>query len=476
MFIDIEKWQEIFNTLRRHKLRTALTAFGVFWGIFMLTVLLGAGKGLENGVNEGFPALTNTVWIWSQGTTQIPFQGMPIGRQIGAQARGCRCHRQECRQRGLHHGPELRRHLGRQSPPYTVRKSRNGAFSIQGGFAGMENINSLRIIQGRSINALDEQQRRKVAVIGQRVRDQLFAKDENPLGEDITINGITFQVIGVFRSTQNGNQQQEEERIYLPNDTLRYAFNQTGVIGSFVDRARSPGSMRAWSRTTSRPTSRRSTRSAPDDKGVFGSFNLQDEHDKVQGLFTGIKVFSWMVAIGTIFAGAVGVGNIMLIVVKERTREIGLRKALGATPASIVAMIMQESVFITAVAGYSGLVLGTLLIESIAKALNAAGGKAGFIGPPEVDFKTAIIALAVLIDFGIAGFVDAGGQGRGGESDRGPARRIDDDKVHWKNNETNHQVPASSASIALVFVGTLVFLYRKSQQAPVVYQLDTRRR
>ena len=151
---------------------------------------------------------------------------------------------------------------------------------------------------------------------------------------------------------------------------------------------------------------------SPDDRGVFGSFNLQNEHDKVQGLFTGIKFFSWMVAIGTIFAGAVGVGNIMLIVVKERTREIGLRKALGATPASIVAMIMQESLFITAVAGYSGLVVGALLIESIAGMLDASGGRAGFFGQPEVEFKTAIVALVVLADFRPAGFIDAGGQGR----------------------------------------------------------------
>ncbi len=140
---------------------------------------------------------------------------------------------------------------------------------------------------------------------------------------------------------------------------------------------------------------------SPDDRGVFGSFNLQEEYEKVQGLFTGISFFSWLVAIGTIIAGAVGVGNIMLIVVKERTREIGLRKALGATPGSIVAMIMQESVFITAVAGYSGLVLGTLLIESIAKMMSAMGGKAGFFGTPEVDFKTAIIALAVLVVSGL---------------------------------------------------------------------------
>jgi putative ABC transport system permease protein len=140
---------------------------------------------------------------------------------------------------------------------------------------------------------------------------------------------------------------------------------------------------------------------SPDDRGVFGSFNMQDQYDKVQGLFTGIRVFSWVVAIGTIFAGAVGVGNIMLIVVKERTREIGLRKALGATPTSIVAMIMQEALFITAIAGYSGLVVGALLIGSIAKLMEANGGKAGFFGTPEVEFQTAIIALVVLVISGL---------------------------------------------------------------------------
>ncbi len=139
----------------------------------------------------------------------------------------------------------------------------------------------------------------------------------------------------------------------------------------------------------------------PNDAGVFGSFNLQDEFDKVDGLFTGIKVFSWIVAIGTIMAGAIGVGNIMLIVVKERTREIGLRKALGATPTAIVSMIIQEAIFITAVAGYTGLVMGVLLLEGIAQLLEASGGKAGFFGKPEVDFATALSALAVLIISGL---------------------------------------------------------------------------
>ncbi len=399
MFIDIDKWQEIFNTLRRHKLRTTLTAFGVFWGIFMLTVLLGAGKGLEKGVDEGFPKTTNTVWIWSQGTTQIPFQGMPVGRDIGLKPGDVQAIAKNVPGVGFITGQNS---VGvwDKAPPFTVRKSRNGAFSIQGGFAGMENINSMRIIEGRSFNALDEQQRRKVAVIGQRVRDQLFAPGEHLLGEEITINGIVFQVVGVYRSTQNGNQQQEEERIYLPNDTLRYAFNQTGRIGSFIVVPKPGVQARDVERDVKNYLAQ-INKVSPDDKGVFGSFNLQDEHDKVEGLFTGIQVFSWVVAIGTIFAGAVGVGNIMLIVVRERTREIGLRKALGATPGSIVALIMQESVFVTAMAGYAGLVVGTLLLESIARMLNSAGGRAGFMGPPEVDFKTALIALGVLVVSGL---------------------------------------------------------------------------
>jgi len=397
--IDIEKWREILNTLSRHKLRTALTAFGVFWGIFMLTVLLGAGKGLENGVNEGFPRVTNTVYIWQQGTTQIPYQGMPIGRQITLKPGDVDAIARNVGSVGFVTGQNSVG-IWDGSAPYVVHHSKNGGFSIQGAFAGIEDFNSLRIVQGRSINGLDEPQRRKVALIGKKVREQLFAADENPLGEDITINGITFQVIGEFVSLQNGNQQQEEQRIYIPNTTLRNSFNQTGTVGSFVIVPKA-GVQSSQAESDTKNYLAQINKVSPDDHGVFGSFNLQNEHDKVQGLFTGIKFFSWLVAVGTIFAGAVGVGNIMLIVVKERTREIGLRKALGATPASIVTMIMQESLFITAVAGYSGLVVGALLIGSIAQMMQASGGKAGFFGTPEVEFQTAIIALVILVASGL---------------------------------------------------------------------------
>ena len=396
--IDVDKWREIFSTLGRHKLRTGLTAFGVFWGIFMLTVLLGAGKGFQNGVIDGFPRARNTIFVWSQGATQIPYEGLPAGRFMQFTPEDVEAIRKEIPTVAFVRGQNSVGVWG-GSGSYVVRKSKSGTFGVSGGFAGVEDINSMRVIDGRSINALDEQQRRKVALIGQRVRDQLFAPGENVIGQDITISGIAFTVVGVYRSTQDGNQQQEEERLYLPNDTLRKTFNQPG-IGSFVILPKEGVQAKATEDEIKALLARRK-KVSPDDKGVFGSFNMQEQFEKVGGLLTGINIFSWVVAIGTIFAGAVGVGNIMLIVVKERTREIGLRKALGATPGSIVWMIMQESVFITAVAGYLGLALGTFLIEGIAKLLNASGGGGRFFTNPQVDFSTALVALAVLVVSGV---------------------------------------------------------------------------
>jgi putative ABC transport system permease protein len=399
MIIDTEKWQEIFKTLGQHKLRTALTAFGVFWGIFMLTVLLGAGKGLENGVTETFPRVPNIVWVWVQGKTQLPYQGMPIGRQITFKPEDIEAIQKNVASVGWIRGQNS---VGIWSgtPPYAVYKDKNGTFYVEGIHANMEDINSLNMIAGRSINEFDDREKRKSAIIGTRVRAQLFGADEDPIGADITLNGISFKVVGVFKSLASGNQQQEEEKIYIPNDTLRYAFNQVGWIGSFIVQPK-PGIHARIAEEDVKKYLAEIKKVDAKDAGVFGSFNLQNEFDKIDGLFTGINVFSWIVAIGTIMAGAIGVGNIMLIVVKERTREIGLRKALGATPGSIVGMIVQEAIFITTVAGYMGLVMGVLLLEGIGKLLDAGGGNAGFFGKPEVDFATAFSALVVLVISGL---------------------------------------------------------------------------
>lgn len=399
MIIDTEKWQEIFLTLNQHKLRTALTAFGVFWGIFMLTVLLGAGKALENGVVEDFKEIPPSAWIWSQGPTQLAYQGMPVGRYIRLKVEDVEAIRNSVPSVGKIYAQNSVG-IWDGSPAYTVYKRNNGSFSIQGTHAGMASIQQQKVIEGRYINELDDSRRRKVAIIGTRVKDILFEPGQNPIGEDITLSGISFQIVGVYKSSSTNPNTSDEEKIYIPNDTLRYAFNQVDSVGNFVVIPKA-GFHAGVAEADVKKFLFERNKVDPKDAGVFGSFNLQDEFDKIYGLFTGINVFSWIVAIGTIMAGAIGVGNIMLIVVKERTREIGLRKALGATPFSIVSMIVQESVFITAVAGYFGLVVGVLLLEGINSLMEANGGSAGMFRNPEVDFYTAISAVVVLVISGL---------------------------------------------------------------------------
>lgn len=399
MIIDTEKWQEIFTTLGKHKLRTSLTAFGVFWGIFMLTVLLGAGKGLENGVFEEFKEIPNGVFIWAQGPTQIPYQGLAIGRQIRLEVEDEEAIKKNIPSVGEIYGQNSVGIWG-GSPAYTTYKSNNGSFSIQGTHAGMAGMYQQKTILGRYINELDAKERRKVAIIGTRVKDILFASTEEPIGKDIIIAGISFQVVGVYKSSSTNPNSSEEEKIYVPNDTLRYAFNQVSWVGSFALIPK-PGIHASIVEREVKKFLLERKKVAPNDSGVLGSFNIQDEFDKIHGLFTGISVFSWIVAIGTIMAGAIGVGNIMLIVVKERTREIGLRKSLGATPSSIISMIVQESILITAVAGYVGLVVGVLLLAGINQILIATGGNTGMFRNPSVDFNTAIVALLVLIFSGV---------------------------------------------------------------------------
>lgn len=400
MIIDIQKWQEILITLSQHKLRTALTAFGVFWGIFMLTVLLGAGKGLENGVVENFRQMPNSVWIWPQGSTQIAYRGMPIGRKVTFTPEDVQAIKDTLPNVAKIY-PENSVGVWNGTPAYTVYKSNNGSFAIKGTHAGMENIHQQKIIEGRYINETDDEKKRKVAIIGNRVKQALFEPGEDAIGKVITIAGISFQVVGVFKSnSMDGGNMSQEEIVNIPNETLRQAFNQSGWVGSFGVIPK-PGIHAAVVEKEIKALIYARKKIDPADAGVLGSFNLQTEFEKIYGLFNGIKIFSWMVAIGTIMAGAIGVGNIMLIVVKERTREIGLRKALGATPNSIVAMIVQESVFITAIAGYVGLVVGVLLLEGVNKLMEVMKAGEGMFRHPEVDFNTAIIALIVLVLSGI---------------------------------------------------------------------------
>jgi putative ABC transport system permease protein len=394
---DLDKWQEIYHSLGQHKLRTGLTAFGVIWGIFMLVMLLGVGNGLRNNALSEFGGNTNTVYIWSSGKTQIPYQGFDKGRQIGF-----RMEDKEALKQGVPEADlvlEINELGGWASAQYVVHGDKSDSFITRGTHAEVAAIQSLKPVQGRFINKRDYDERRKVAVIGSRVYEALFEPGENPLGQSINVGKIYFKVVGVFEPQAAGdNAIREAELILIPNSTLQYTFNQTRWVGHFRLIPK-PGIAAKVVEDKALNLLREIHHVAKEDTGVFGSFNTEETFNKVDGLFTGIRLFSWFVALGTIVAGVIGVGNIMLIIVKERTREIGLRKALGATAGSIIYMVVQEAIVITSVAGYIGLVLGVFTLEMLK---NAAEGVQNlrFLAMAEIDFQTAILAIFALITAG----------------------------------------------------------------------------
>ena len=388
--MDLDRWQEILYTLGKHKLRTALTAFGVFWGIFMLVVLLGAGASLQAGALTQFDGRTNTIYIWVQGRTQLPYRGFSVGRQP----------RLENKERNaVLRMPKVGLFSsvndlgGWQVNQYVVRKDKSGAFSSRGVEPDQMLLGGYQLTRGRFLNDLDYQKFRKVVFIGEGVRDILFEPDEDPIGESVNIGGIYFTVVGVYENKNDGDGEAASS-VILPNSTLRKTFNQTWY-GSFqltpID-----GVSAIDLEKEVLAELKKTNNIHPDDNGGFMSFNMEREFNKVQGLFLGIKVFSWVVAIGTIFAGVVGVGNIMLIVVKERTREIGLQKALGATPWRIISTILQETLVLTFVAGYFGLAVGVFSLEGIMAILGSGDAK-GMFAHTTFDFVTALSALAVLM-------------------------------------------------------------------------------
>lgn len=395
---DLEKWQEILSTLKQHKLRTGLTAFGVFWGIFMLVILLGAGKGLENGMTSNFGQVTNSIVIWSGRPTQLPYAGLPEGRRITLKPADVELIRERIPEVGYAGG--FNRLGGWGNEQYIVRDDNSGTFSVRGSQPGQAYLHSLNI-EGRFINQLDYDEKRKIAIIGRGVQEVLFAPWEEPIGQDINIHGVNFTVVGTFTSMATGdNAANEEEAIFIPNRTLRHAFNQAGWIGN-ITLVPKPGHDAAVVEEKVKTLLKEYHRVHPDDRAVFGSWNMQEFYDRIQGLFTGIQVFSWIVAIGTILAGVIGVGNIMLIVVKERTREIGLRKALGSTPGAIVSMIVQEALVITGFAGYLGLVAGVFALEGVNAYLQSIGASGDTFQRPEIDFSTALVAIGVLMLAGL---------------------------------------------------------------------------
>lgn len=390
---DTDKWQEIISAISKNKLRTCLTGFSVFWGIFMLMILLGSGKGLQNGILSQFGHVTNSVTLWG-GETTMECDGLGIGRDI------------TFRREDL----DLLRHGIPQISEITARRNLWGtSITYDDEYANltidcigthMQTINQLKAIDGRLLNRLDETELRKVVIIGKRALERMNRFD-NPVGRYINIEGVPFLVVGVF-DAQNDR---FSNRLCMPLDVAQRVFMPDTKVHNIcftVSTRTSEESDRIVKKATQILAAKYHFR--PEDTRAMGSNNSQANYEQVQTTFAGLTMFIAIIGIFTVIAGIVGVSNIMIIVVKERTKEIGIRKALGATPASIVGLIIQESVVITSVAGYMGLLAGVAIIEAVGGALPADG----FFRSPSVDFGTAVTAAVLIVVAGaLAGYVPA---------------------------------------------------------------------
>ena len=401
---DVDVWQEIFSTIKKNKLRTFLTGFSVAWGIFMLMILLGSGNGLQNGVTEQFSSNSvNIMWMWT-GDTSIPFEGMKEGRTIKFNNGDYNFLKEKVE--------NLENVSSRFYLPGTIvytYKNEYGSFetsSCHPALLGMEKVN---VVSGRFINDLDMADFRKVIVIGDNIRKALF-KEEDPIGKYVKLNNVPFKVIGLTFDKDRHS----ERTAYIPVSTAQRIFNGADRVHTFAVTTKMVSTAEEAEAITDKVREGLAARHKfdPKDKKAMGSFNMLAQYIRTMKIFQAIKIFVWIIGIGTLIAGIVGVSNIMLILVKERTREIGIRKALGATPASVISLVLLESVLITTVAGYAGLLFGVGIMEGInyglEQALATGGGEGVFFRNPTVDFTTAITSMIILVVSGaLAGYLPA---------------------------------------------------------------------
>lgn len=403
---DFDKWQEIFSTIKHNKLRSALTMFGVFWGMFMLVVLLGGGNGLERGAVSGFSAwATNAGFVWGQQTNKA-YGGFQPGRQIRFKLSDIDAVRSEVP------GLDLlapRDQIGMVNVQFGVESDQ---FEVYGDYPEYFQIRKSKTLAGRSLNELDINLARKSAYVGQDVAAKLFKITDNDyqeaIGKVIKIRGFSFQIVGVFSSLNNGENRNTENRsIHTAFTAFNNAFRRGEWSGWYAYTAKEGVDVDLIENNIKAVIAERHF-VHPDDDQAVGSFSLGREFNEMKNLFLAIKLFVWMVSIGTLIAGMVGISNIMLIVVRERVPEIGIRKAMGAIPSSIISLVVQESVFLTTLAGGIGIGMAQLILALIRTQIPEIPGPDAMFHQPVVGLQISLIALSVLVIGGaLAGLIPA---------------------------------------------------------------------
>ncbi len=392
---DRNTWQEIFGSIGKNKTRTIITMIGVLWGIFVYIGLSGAAKGMDNGFDKVFKTVSmNSMFVWGQ-STSMPYDGFKTGREMQLKLDNVTTLQNRI--------PEIQYIVPRidmgnfgSEPIYTVRGQKSGTYTVNGDFPEYTKIATKKIFDGgRFINDQDIEQARKVCVIGERNLQELFEKDENPIGQYIRIGSVYFQVIGVHILAQ-GVSFDNDSAIFIPFSTFRKLYNTGENVGYLciaayddVDVIQVEKDVKAILKSIHRVD--------PDDERAFGSFNLGEAFGKVMGFANGLTFLSLIVGIATILAGVIGIGNILLISVKERTKELGVRRALGATPAEVRNQIILESVFLTVLAGIIGIILGAgllALINNLTKDIDFPYTN------PTVPIPYVLGALAIMVILG----------------------------------------------------------------------------
>ncbi|WP_299115822.1 ABC transporter permease [uncultured Winogradskyella sp.] len=392
---DRDTWQEIYGTIRKNKLRTVITVIGVFWGVFIFVLLLGMAKGLDNSFKSQFNDFaTNTMFLWGQ-QTSIPYDGFERGRRMRLTLDDVEALKSSISDIEYIAPRNVTGQWG-TPPGQFVRGSKSGAFKVFGDYPTIDKVSKKKIFDGgRFINNEDIINERKVCVIGEDIYKQFYDKDENAIGDYVRINGIYFKVVGVYKPAGQGFE--GDDSIFLPFTTFQTVFNQGNRISWMVITAYADKNI-VETEATIKSTLKRMHQVHPQDTQAFGSFNLGEEVAKVNGFLNGMKLIGYVVGIATLIAGVIAIGNILLITVKERTKEIGVRRAIGATPSEVRGQIMIESVLLTFVAGILGFAFGAIILWLV-NTLVGSNDDVPILNPT-VDFTAVFGAIAAIVILG----------------------------------------------------------------------------
>jgi putative ABC transport system permease protein len=393
MKMDVDTWSEILLTITRNKTRSLLTAFGVFWGIFMLIALIGGGKGLQQMMAQNFKGFaTNSGFMWAQPTGK-PYKGFTKGRSWNMEISDLEMVRQRIK------GVKLALPNNSNWGVTITYKDKKNTFTLKGLYPDNQLIEDQNMISGRYINDTDLSEHRKVCSIGKRVKEQLFENGIDPCGKFINIGGTYFCVVGV--SGAEGNISvggQATNSITIPFTTYQELYN-TGNEVDLMCILLKPGYKITDVQSQIERVVKERHSIAPDDTDAMQIFNADAMFSMVDNLFIGIRALIWLVGLGTLLAGIIGVSNIMMVTVRERTTEIGIRRAIGARPRDIMQQILSESIVLTLIAGMAGICFAVLVLQVLEVGVNSGDSFSGI--QFQVSFGIALGIAMLLLSLGI---------------------------------------------------------------------------